>query len=113
MRPLNPIELEDPSVPLPRSVKWSPAVQAKIVAYFAVCMILLSTVPNQIWDPESNEVVYIIGILGIWRYLWWANHFARAKIFEKLTYPKMRDRAPLTGGFVWRKRRGGLVTSSQ
>ena len=55
MRPLTPIDLEDPAVPLPRSVKWSPAVQAKIAAYFAVCFIILSLVPNQIWDPENNR----------------------------------------------------------
>ena len=104
MRPLNAIELEDPSVPLPRSVKWSPLVQFKIILYFAVCLILLRTVPNQIWDPENNEVIFIIGILGIWRYLWWANHFARAKIFEKLTYPKMRNRAAALWDSGWRPR---------
>jgi mannuronan synthase len=104
MRPLNPIDLEDPAVPLPRSVKWSSAVQAKIAMYFAVCTILLTLIPNQIWDPENNEVIYIIGILGIWRYLWWANHFARAQIFERLTYPKMRNRAAALWDSGWRPR---------
>jgi mannuronan synthase len=104
MRPLTPIDLEDPAIALPRSVKWSPLVQAKIAGYFAVCFIVLSLVPNQIWDPENNEIIYVIGILGIWRYLWWANHFLRAKIFEKITYVKMRDRAAALWESGWRPR---------
>lgn len=104
MRPLTAIDLEDPAVPIPRSVKWSPAVQLKIALYFAVCFVLLQLVPNQIWDPTNNEIVYVIGILGIWRYLWWGNHFARAKIFEKVTYPKMRDRAAALWDSGWRPR---------
>ena len=81
MRDFNAIDLEDPSVPLPRSVKWSPLVQIKILAYFAVCFITLTVVPNPIWDGDNNQIVYVVGILGIWRYLWWANHWARANIF--------------------------------
>ena len=45
-RLLTDIDLIDPSVPLPRSVKWSPTVQIKILAYFAVCFILLTVVPE-------------------------------------------------------------------
>ena len=104
MRALNAIELEDPSIPLPRSVKWSPLVQIKIIAYFAVCLIALTVIPNPIWDGENNEIIYVIGILGIWRYLWWANHFARAKIFGKITYPKMRDQAAALWDSGWRPR---------
>ncbi len=104
MRPLNAIELEDPAIPLPRHVKWSPLVQIKILAYFAVCLILLSVVPNQIWNGQTNEFVYVIGIFGIWRYLWWGNHFVRAKIFEKITYRKMRDQAAELWDSGWRPR---------
>ncbi len=104
MQPLNDIDLIDPSVPLPRSVKWSPVVQLKIVAYFAVCFIALSVVPNQIWDGQNNEIIFVVGILGIWRYLWWANHFARAQIFERITYPRMRDRAAALWDSGWRPR---------
>ena len=104
MRELNAIDLEDPSIPLPRSVKWSALVKIKLLLYFAVCSIALSVVPNAIWDPTDNQIVYVIGILGIWRYLWWANHFARAKIFEKIAYPKMRDRAAALWDSGWRPR---------
>ncbi|MGL4395033.1 MAG: glycosyltransferase [Hyphomicrobium sp.] len=104
MRALTAIDLIDPAVPLPRAVKWSPLVQIKILTYFAVCLVLVSVIPNQIWDSENNEIVYAMGVLGIWRYLWWANHFARAKIFEKITYPRMRDRAAAIWQSGWRPR---------
>jgi mannuronan synthase len=104
MRELNNFELEDPSVPLPASVKWSPLVQMKLLSYWAVCLIALTIVPNPIWDGANNDIIYVIGILGIWRYLWWANHFARAKIFEKITYPRMRDRAAAVWESGWRPR---------
>lgn len=101
---LSPFDLEDPSIPLPRSIKWSPLVQLKLIAYFAVCLIALTVVPNQLWDGDNNQFIYVIGILGIWRYLWWFNHFLRAKIFEKITYRRMRDRAAAVWDSGWRPR---------
>ena len=104
MREFTAIELEDPSVPLPRSVKWSPLVQFKILAYFMLCFLGLIVVPNQIWDGENKQIIYVIGILGIWRYLWWFTHFLRAKIFEKSVYPRMRNRATALWESGWRPR---------
>lgn len=98
------LALDDPSVRIPWHEKWSPAVQLKIAAYFAACFIALSIVPNQIYSPESNEIIYVIGALGIWRYLWWGNHFVRAKTFAHVTYPRMRDRAALLWDCGWRPR---------
>lgn len=98
------IRLEDPSVPLPRSEKWSPEVQLKILLYFACCFIGLSTIPNSIWDPEAREIVYVIGVLGIWRYLWWFNHWMRALVYANITYPRTRDRAAELWNSGWRPR---------
>lgn len=94
----------DPAEPLPFSEKWSPSVQLKLALYFAACFIGLCIVPNSIYSPVNNEVVYVIGILGIWRYLWWMNHFARALIFGNITYPRMRDRAAALWKSGWRPR---------
>jgi mannuronan synthase len=96
--------LDDPTKPLPPGQKWSPAVQAQLLLYFAVCFVLLSKIPNSIWDPQAHEFVYVIGILGIWRYLWWLNHWLRALVFEKVTYPRMRDRAAAIWESGWRPR---------
>ncbi len=84
--------------------KWTSQAIAQILAYFACCFLALSIIPNSIWNPEVREFVYVIGILGIWRYLWWGNHWLRALIFANITYPKMRDRAADVWRSGWRPR---------
>jgi mannuronan synthase len=96
--------LEDPTKPLPPGQKWSADTQISLLLYFAVCFIILSTVPNSIWDPQAHEFVYVIGVLGIWRYLWWFNHWMRALVFANVTYPRMRDRAAALWESGWRPR---------
>jgi len=97
--------LHDPSEKLSFAEKWSPLVQLKILLYFSGCFILLSALPNSIWDPAAHEFVYIIGILGIWRYAWWLNHWVRALIYERVTYPRIRARAEAIWQSGWRPRR--------
>lgn len=99
---LSAIDIDDPSVVIPASQKWSLLVQIKLLTYFTVCAILLTMVPNNIWNGENDEIIYVVGILGVWRYLWWANHWARAKLFERVTYPRMRDRASALWQSGWR-----------
>ena len=50
-----------PDTPLPPGEKWSPIVQIKLILYFCSCFILLSLLPNSIWDPEGQEIIYVIG----------------------------------------------------
>jgi glycosyltransferase Alg8 len=98
------LRLEDPSQPLRAGEKWTPLVQIRILLYFAACYVALSLLPNQIWNADAREFVYIIGILGIWRYAWWLNHWARAVIFARVTYPRMRERAAELWRSGWRPR---------
>lgn len=99
----SPIELTQTAYK-PFRQKWTGRAVFQIFVYFAVCFILLNTLPNTIWDPQVRDFVYVIGILGIWRYLWWANHWLRALIFANITYPKMRDRAAAVWQSGWRPR---------
>lgn len=96
--------LEDPTKPLPPGVKWSAEVQIQLLLYWSVCFIALTQIPNNLYDPTTNEIVLVVGLLGMWRYLWWFNHFLRALIFEKITYPRMRDRAAALWESGWRPR---------
>lgn len=96
------ITIDKPGHPLPYWVKWSPDIHVKILLYFAVCFILLATIPNQIWNPDAREFVYVIGALGAWRYMWWFNHWVRALIFANTTYPRMRERAAALWRSGWR-----------
>jgi mannuronan synthase len=92
----------DPSVPLSFVEKWSPGVQLQILVYFSVCYIALSLLPNQIWNSESREFVYVIGILGVWRYAWWLTHLVRALIYSNITFPAVRRRADAIWASGWR-----------
>ncbi len=98
------MHLDDPSVPMQPGEKWTPVVLMQIAVYCAVLYILMASVNNQIWNEEAGEVVYVIGILGIWRYLWWFNHWMRALVFANITYPRMRDRAAAVWESGWRPR---------
>ena len=97
--------LNDPTARLSFWEKWSPAVQLKIWLYFGGCFVALSLLPNTIWDPDARELVYVIGLLGIWRYTWWFNHFIRAKIYQKIAYPRIRARADALWESGWRPSR--------
>ncbi len=94
----------DPTVSLTAAEKWSPLVQVKLWAFVAVSFCLLNLVPNSVWDPEAHEIVYVVGILGIWRYTWWGTHWLRARIYQHVTYPRMAARAKAVWDSGWRPR---------
>ena len=94
----------DPTVTLSTAEKWSPLVQVKLWAYLAVCFCLLNVIPNTLWDPEAHEIVYVVGILGIWRYTWWGTHWLRARIYQHVTYPRVAARAKAVWDSGWRPR---------
>jgi len=64
-------------------------------AYFAVVVILASTVPKGLLGSlEGVEAsLFIIGFLGAWRYSWASLNFARAVYFRKIAYPRRKARA--------------------
>ena len=95
----------DPSVPLSFAEKWSIGVQLKILVYFCCCYIALCLLPNQIWSQEAREFVYVIGILGVWRYTWWLTHLVRAIIYNRITFPQIRRRATAVWDSGWRPSR--------
>lgn len=84
--------------------KWTGLVLAKIALYFGLCFCAMNALPNSIWDPDLREVTMIIGVLGVWRYLWWFNHAVRAVIYSTSYYPQMRARADAHWHSGWRPR---------
>jgi glycosyltransferase Alg8 len=84
--------------------KRTPLVHVKLAVYFAACLIALMLVPNSIFDPQVREITYVIGAVGVWRYCWWFNHFARAKIYEKVAYPRTAAAARALWDSGWRPR---------
>jgi mannuronan synthase len=90
--------------PLSFMEKWSPAVLLKLTLFFAGCFGMLLTIPNPMYSAELGQVTYVLGILGIWRYGWWMNHFLRCKVYERVTYPKKRAQAAALWNSGWRPR---------
>jgi glycosyltransferase Alg8 len=61
--------------------------------YLLVLAALAANAPVSIWDPQSRVFVVILGLVGVWRYLWGAVHLARALIFSRLVFPRWRRAA--------------------
>ncbi|MEO1264750.1 MAG: glycosyltransferase, partial [Pseudomonadota bacterium] len=101
----NPYRMDDPAERLGFWEKWSPSVFAQLFIYFGFCVMLMTTVPNQIWDVENRTFIYIMGVLGVWRYSWWFNHWMRALIYEHVAFPKIRARAQDFWDSGWRRKR--------
>ena len=101
-----PFVIGDISAPEPLAFweKWSPLVLIKLALFFTFCFGMLLSIPNPMYSAELGEVTYVLGILGIWRYGWWMNHFLRAKVFERVTYPKKRAQAEALWNSGWRPR---------
>ncbi len=84
------------------------------MAYFAVIVILASVVPKGfLGDLDGAETsIFILGVLGTWRYSWAAINFTRAIYFRRVSYPRRKRR----GQRRFAKQAGGshcymLVTS--
>ncbi len=65
----------------------------KFFLYYGTLVFLMNHFPNSIWDPEIPAVVITLGIIGIWRYSWWFNHYVRSEYYYRVVYPRMRRRA--------------------
>ena len=98
------LKYHDPAIPLSFYEKWSPKVLLQIAFYFCVCLAAMTLVPNQIWDADGREFIYVMGVLGIWRYGWWFTHAIRSLIYSRLVYPNMRRAGREVWASGWRPR---------
>lgn len=54
-------------------------------------------VPEEIFVPGSEKFIFLIGLVGAWRYGVGLTHFIRGMIFLKLVFPRARKRAKSMG----------------
>ena len=71
------IDLDDPTIWPKGWKKWTPAALYQIAVYLGICVILLFSIPNAIFDAQTMTITLTIGALGIWRYGWWFTHAIR------------------------------------
>lgn len=97
-------EVLDPEVPKRGWDKWTPLALYKIGLFFGICGLLLTTLPNAMWDPDLKRITLLIGGIGIWRYGWWFTHFIRAQYYERVKYPELREKSQEVWDKGWRPR---------
>ena len=97
-------KLDDPTYWPSTAEKWNITVLLQIALYLSVCFILISLVPNKLFDPSVRQVTYTIGIIGVWRYSWWFTHAVRAVIYRRFVYPRMRTEGARIMAAGWRPR---------
>ena len=84
--------------------KWTPGVLCRCALYLGICLALILTIPNSIFNAETRTITFTIGALGIWRYGWWFTHAVRAVIYGRIVYPRMRRRGEAVWSSGWRPR---------
>ncbi|MBL1405833.1 MAG: glycosyltransferase [Rhizobiales bacterium] len=98
------LKLDDPTHWAKGFKKWTPLIILQISLYLAICLILILTIPNTIFDPKTKAITFTLGSLGIWRYGWWFTHAVRAIIYGHIVYPKMRKKGREIWASGWRPR---------
>lgn len=65
------------------------------IAYFAVVTLLICMVPEGFVGQHAAEAntIFILGILGTWRYTWAGTNFVRAVYFRFYAYPRRKAKA--------------------
>lgn len=63
----------------------------------ALLVIIISELPMDVFSPESQSFLFIIGGIGIWRYSWWAVQAMRSMWFNRVVFPGLRAEADAVG----------------
>ncbi len=75
-------------------------------------MIGLWLAPRELWTQSGNEIFYLLGAVGLWRYTWWGTHLVRAQIYERLTFPVRRAAANAIWDQGWRPDRVHILMTT-
>lgn len=97
-------QVDDPTYWPKGREKWNNQVLFSLFIYFGICFIAIYSLPNTIWDTQTQAVTLAIGVLGVWRYLWWGTHAMRAMVYGHISYPQMRDQGKALWDAGWRPR---------
>ncbi len=65
--------------------------------YLSILMGIAMALPASTFDSESKDFIFLIGIVGIWRYSMGATHFLRGMLFLYVVYPHLRRKVRKLG----------------
>jgi len=58
--------------------------------YILIVVILGFLIPYQEFDPYARQLIFFLGLVGIWRYSWFALNITRSLIYRKIKFKKIR-----------------------
>lgn len=68
-----------------------------LLIYLALVVLLTVSLPREFLGSDSRQFIFIIGIVGAWRYGWAMTHFLRSLIYRHIVYPRWRNKALALG----------------
>ena len=73
---------------------WSRLIRAipPLGVYALLIVGLLACLPARQWNIPIEHIA-VLGLIGLWRYLWLLTHVVRAAVYEHWLYPKLRFQA--------------------
>lgn len=73
---------------------WSTELTTLLIGVILL-LIVGGFLPEDLFSIESRHFFFAIGLIGIWRYSWWATHLTRAIWYNAFTFPRLRRAADL------------------
>lgn len=61
--------------------------------WLALMLLLFSLLPERVTDPSDQAFLLSIGLIGAWRWGWGALHMARAYVYTRHLFPRIRAAA--------------------
>ena len=75
------------------------------VASGSILIVLWRDLWSLVWSQSTQSLIMVVGLVGVWRYLWWLGHLVRAVIYGRLVFPRRRARADALWSCGWRPQR--------
>ncbi len=54
---------------------------------------VIRELPADVFSPGSQSFFFIIGVIAIWRYSWWAVQAVRSLLYNRVVFPSLRAEA--------------------
>ena len=75
-----------------------------LLIYIAVAVTLSYCVPAETTHRMRGRVLFAVGGIAVWRYLWWMTHAIRATLYRFFLFPRLRRHADQLWNSGWRPR---------
>jgi len=85
--------------------KYPPSFLFRLMLLVATLWGVAVLLPNRFLEPDLMHLTVVLGVLGIWRFGWWATHAIRSDAWRRVHWPPKRELARKVWETGWRPRR--------